>query len=38
VYIFKCFIKYYPDDDPLGSKHVAVKIAKNKVVLKVFGS
>jgi len=36
VYIFKCFIKFQPDDDPLESKHVAAKITKNKVVLTVF--
>ena len=32
MHIFKRFIKYYPDDEPLVSKHVAVKTARNKVV------
>lgn len=25
-----------PDDDPVGSKHVAIKIATNEVVLTVY--
>ena len=33
---FKCFIKFYPDEDPLVSKHFAVQITQNKVVLTVF--
>jgi hypothetical protein len=35
LYHFKRFIKYYPDDDPSGPKHVAVKSTKNKAVLTV---
>jgi len=34
--VISIFIKYQPDDDPSGSKHVAVKITKNKAVLIVF--
>jgi len=34
--VISVFIKYYPDDDPSGSKHIAVKITKNKAVLMVF--
>jgi len=36
VHVFKCFIKYWPDDYPLGSIHVAVKNYQNEVVLTVF--
>jgi hypothetical protein len=28
--VISVFIKYQSDDDPLGSKHVAVKITKIK--------
>jgi hypothetical protein len=31
-----CVIKYYPNDDLLGSKHIAVKLLKNKAVLTLF--
>ena len=33
VYLFKCFISYQPDEDPLGPKRVAVIITKNNVGL-----
>jgi hypothetical protein len=33
--ILKCSISYQPGDDPLGPKHVAVKITKSKAVLTV---
>jgi hypothetical protein len=36
LYIYcNCFTKYWPDSGPLGSKHGAVKITKNKSVLTV---
>jgi len=28
LYLFQCFIKYQTDDDPSGSKHVAIKMTK----------
>jgi hypothetical protein len=34
--VIRVFIKYQPDDDPSGPKHVAVKITKNKAVLMFF--
>jgi hypothetical protein len=30
LYLFQCFTKYQPDDDPAGSKHVAIKITAIK--------
>jgi len=36
LYIYNCFINYYPDDDPLGSKNFAVKITKHKEMFTVF--
>ena len=35
VELFTCFIQYYPDDDPLGSKRVAVKSTKSELVFTV---
>jgi len=29
----KCFIRYQPDEDPLGPKNVAIIITKNNVGL-----
>jgi len=31
--VFKCVMRYEPDDDHLGPKHVAVKITRSTVVL-----
>jgi len=28
LYLFKCFVKYLHDSDPLGLKHIATKIMK----------
>ena len=36
VYICKCFIVFWPNDDPLRSRYVTVNITKNKDVLTVF--
>ena len=36
VYGFKCFIQYWPDDMPLGPKHVAVKNYQNEVFIYGF--
>jgi hypothetical protein len=36
VYIFKCVIKYEPDDETSEPKHVVEKITTNKYVLTVF--
>jgi len=32
----QCFIEYYADNDPLRSKHIAVKISKKKDILTDF--
>jgi len=36
VYLFKRFVRYYPDDGPVGSKCVPIQITKDKIVLTVF--
>jgi hypothetical protein len=33
TFVFKCFIHYYPDDDPLMSKHVAI-IKNTKIYMR----